>query len=230
MILSQTLWVTVFLALIMGAYGKLVAGHVRTSGRVEGALQARLLAQSGVDIGLAFISAQRTSRVLSEPFRITLDEGSILIKLENESGKIDVNKAPVGLISAAAGLAAIPEQAVSTWLATVNQYRSRGTLFKSLDQAMALAQLEEKDSIQFRKIYTVHSGLDFVDLNNASDQLARVLKSAGHNQWSGNANAGAYRIVSEGRHAGGAIFSYSATYLAQPLQQPAFRLVAFSSN
>ena len=230
MILSQTLWVAVFLALIMGAYGKLVASHMRTSGKIEGTLQARLLAQSGIDIGLAFISAQRTSRSLSEPFRITLGEDSILIKLENESGKIDINKAPVDLILAAAKIAGIPEQAVGGWLTIINQYRSLGILFNSLEQAMAVTQVKEKNSDQFRKIYTVHSGLGFVDPNNASDQLARVLNATGQNQWTGTANAGAYRIVSEGHRRGGAKFSYSATYLAQPLQQPSFRLVAFSSD
>lgn len=200
------LWVVLFLALAAAAFSLSVRTHVRETSSEVAVAEARVLAEAGVHLALHDLVNARQTRNWQRRFPADarahscgMEAGRVVIVVEDEAGKVDLNAAPEGLLSLLIAGVGVPRDDARQLAAAIADYRDRddarspdgaeaedyakagrtiGPKNAPFDSTAELAQVLGFHSALVARLMpflSVHSGLPGIDPARASSVLVAVL-------------------------------------------------------
>lgn len=95
--LVAVLWITVLLALLAASFARTTRNANYLARNLTSGAEARALADAGVYRAIAGLLERAPERQLAldgSPYRVGFAAGQVLLKLQDEGGKIDLNRAP----------------------------------------------------------------------------------------------------------------------------------------
>lgn len=228
MILNYTLGLSIFAALLIGAYSQAVSHQIRISGKTANISIARLNADSGIELGKSLLTHGTTRSIVGSSFRTDFAVGQVQVRIENEAGKIDLNAAPLSMVAAGLNLAEASRTTQQKILGEMTRMRATGQQFTSTDQVQLLidAPTISKDAIP--RIFTVQSGNKFVTLKYAHERLRMLLidRQSRFPEWTGNAISGANTLIAAGYAGDGTVYFQSALLKPKTLLNSGFEIVS----
>ncbi|WP_262694159.1 hypothetical protein [Kordiimonas aquimaris] len=208
----------------MTTYTRTVTQFVLKVGKTESAIEARILAQSGIDIGLLHAFEEPYASVSASAKVVDMDEGRVFIRYESERGKIDLNAAPVEMITQSLKLLELDTVVQQQLIQTIRSRRSRTIKTPSIAELFTSVDIDHNTFEIACRIYTVFSDLHYVDTRKAHPVLAQWLRVQNQSGWTSTASGGAFRILSTGQSKSGSEHTLAAIFQPQPLQKPPYRL------
>lgn len=175
--LLATLWFAAMLSLVAGQLAYLVSTHTRITGSQIATARAMYLADAGLAYGLALLDAG--SEPTDVPLRADFSLGgeTVTLRIDNESGKVDLNTAPAAQVQAALIAAGIPadrssalRDALMDWIDADDLSRADGSSEAASYAASGLAYAPA--NAWFELIETVRLVPGFADVDLA--RLAEV--------------------------------------------------------
>jgi general secretion pathway protein K len=156
--------------------------------------KAEALADAGVEramLGLLDADRKTAWRADGRAYELRLGEGTVRIRLQDEAGKVDVNRAPERLLRRLFLAVGLAEDAASTLVDGIMAFRrqrsaerSKGSgsadrsetpAFESLDELMRLPGMQEDMRERLAPYLTVYSGRERVDPAVAPPLLLQIL-------------------------------------------------------
>jgi general secretion pathway protein K len=206
-VLVAVLWGLVILTFVAAALGRSVAGYVKVTANAVGAAQAEALADAGVSIAIVDITARRIAAghrarfpLDGTPGACALGEaGRVVIAVEDDGGKVDLNGASEALLRAlfeAAGVAPGEAEGLAARLADYRDsdeaprlggaertdyeasglpYGPRNAPLLALDELALVAGMPAAVSERVRGLATVSGGHAGIDPAVAPLPLLRAL-------------------------------------------------------
>lgn len=229
MILNQVFWIVVFMGLIVTAYTRTVTQFALSVGKAESLIEARTLAQSGIDIGLLHAFQKPSFDISALSKAVDMGEGQVFIRYESERGKIDLNTAPVEMITQSLKLLQLDAVVQQQLVQTIRRRRSRSIKISSIADLFVDAEIDQNTYEIACSLYTVFSEVHYVDIRKAHPVLARWLKVKNQSDWESTASGGAFRIVSTGQSKSGSEHTLAAIFQPRPLQRPPYRLASWQT-
>lgn len=194
-ILVVVLWSAVLLALFAAGFSGSVRTHIRSTASAMELARAEALANGGINLALLDLITARRSPASERRFPVggqsvacrAADRASLVIRIEDEAGKVNLNLASESLLAALfSGLGATSEQASSfasrvmdfrdgddeprpggaerdSYLATGWAASPKNSAFDNVDEIEQVLGLPSHLTAQSKAIATVHSGLSGVD-------------------------------------------------------------------
>lgn len=228
MILNYTLGLSIFAALLIGAYSQAVSHQIRVSGKTANISIARLNADSGIELGKSLLASGATRNVAGSSFRMGFAVGRVRVHIENEAGKIDLNAAPLSMVAAGLNLADASRTTQQKILSEMTRMRASGQQFSSTDQLHRLVGAATIAQEAIPRIFTVQSGNRFVTLKYAHPRLRKLLleRQSRFPDWTGNATSGANTLIAVGYASDGTVYFQSALLKPRPLLNSGFDIVS----
>jgi general secretion pathway protein K len=156
--------------------------------------KAEALADAGVEramLGLLDADRKTAWRADGRAYELRLGEGTVRIRLQDEAGKVDVNRAPERLLRRLFLAVGLAEDAASTLVDGIMAFRrqrsaersegsgsadrSETPAFESLDELMRLPGMQEDMRERLAPYLTVYSGRERVDPAVAPPLLLQIL-------------------------------------------------------
>ncbi len=204
--LISVIWVVLFLALAAAAFTMSVRSHVQEASAEAASADARALAEAGTQLALHDLVNARLARGWQRRFpadgrtyACSIGVGRVLVTVEDEAGKIDLNTATEAVLRrllVGAGRSADEAERLAAAIldngdpdsvrrqggAEADDYRQAGRRTgpknAPLDSPLELAQVLGVDAALLAKVLpfvTVHSGLQGTDLSKATPALSAML-------------------------------------------------------
>lgn len=227
MILNQVFWTVVFMGLIVTTYTRAVTQFALLVGKTESSIEARSIAQSGIEIGLHNAYRKQFSNTPASLSWVDLHNGQVSIRYESERGKIDLNTAPAEMVIRSFALLSLGASTLQRLQQDIRVRRTKGNKIKSLGEFFADVNIDHDTYEMALALYTVFSEISYVDARKAHPVLARWLIAQNQPGWSGVASGGAFRIISVGRSEAGSEHTMAAIFEPRPLQRPPYRLASW---
>lgn len=229
MIINYIFGLTIFAALTLGAYSRSVTNHILATGAVTQITVAKVNAEAGIELGRHLLAHSKTRQISGRTIEIELNGGRTHIHFENEAGKIDLNFAPIGLVTA--GLSALPllESEKRDWLVEFLAFRQRSETYASVNQMIDHHPPSAVARAHWHRIFTVYNRVPFVNPALAHRKLREVLEinSGNSGTWTGRAVSGANTVIATGISERGSRHIQSALFAPEPFQTPPFEIVTY---
>lgn len=229
MILNYVLGLSIFAALIVGAYSRSVTNQIHAVGIITDSVKAQTNAEAGVELGFHMLATSSNRQISAATVDLPLNDGRVAIRFENEAGKIDLNVASLDLISAGLSLLPLSTADKSDWLSALLRAREQGHRFASVDEMVDHQPVSNIPRTHWHRLFTVHGGVHFVNPVLANSALQRVLQQGGRRnlKWTGRAISGAHTVIAIGTSSDGARFIQSALFVPRPFQSPPYEMITY---
>lgn len=126
--LIAVLWVLVLLALLAASFTRSTRTGAQLARNLVANAEARALADAGVYraiLGLLEAESGRRPAVDGTPYRIGFEAGEVLLTLQDEGGKIDLNRAPEKLLAGLLQAVELDENEAARLVDAILDYRDR---------------------------------------------------------------------------------------------------------
>lgn len=200
--LVMVLWVLILLGLIAASFLRETRLSTNVARNTTENAKAEALAEAGIRramLGLLDPDPVTAWRADGTAYRFALGEGSVVVRIQDETGKVDLSRAPAPLLLGLFEAVGVdPEMAVKLVDAIYdfrdpdNELRPQGAedpeyLAAGLDRGAKDAPFDDKEELMqvlgmTREIYdlvgpyvTVHSGRNRINLMTAPDFLLRIV-------------------------------------------------------
>jgi len=202
-VLISVLWVLALLSIIAAGVSANLRDDAKLAGNLVAAAQARHAAEGGVQVALLALLAQSTPagwQAGDAVHELGIGEATVRFTVASESGKIDLNRAPEGLLEALlqstgveAGTRRSIVAAILDWrdaddsprpdgaedphyLAAGKRYGAKDGAFESVDELQLVMGMSAQLFRTLRPALTVHSRLAGVNPQAASRQVLLALR------------------------------------------------------
>lgn len=181
----SVLWMGLGLMLAVASFvAQARLGALTVRAEVE-TLRAQDLARSGLNLALARLNRQATQagRAAAPPatFRVAMAEGQVLVRIEDEAGKIDINEAPVELLrpllqGMVAGTDAFDASNMAQSIVATR--RARGP-YGDVQTLAAEFELSPRTAAALSQVLTVHNYSARVDPRSAPRAVLAAIPGLG---------------------------------------------------
>ncbi|MDD4913408.1 MAG: type II secretion system protein GspK [Methylococcales bacterium] len=200
------IWILTLLSLMAGSFALTMRRASSVTMALKNNAQAVALTESSLTMAEYMLQQPDPSQnwlADGSVYRIVRDDGSeIRIKIESESGKIDVNEADPGLLSAAIGAITSDKwqqqkllNSILDWRDADDEARPHGAEkkdyleaglpygpsnqpFQSLDELQLVTGIDADMFNRLQPWFTVYSGQKTVDMNQASPDVQEIVNNA----------------------------------------------------
>jgi general secretion pathway protein K len=200
--LISVLWVTGLLAVMAASFASSARTEARLAHNHEESAKAEALADAGVHravFGLLDLDRETAWRAGGAAYSFSLGEGDVQVWIEDEDGKIDLNAAPLELLTGLFTALGLPEEAAQSLADRIGDFRdddsepeplgaeddayfdaglARGAAdrpFATESELMRVLGMTQSLYEQVRPYVTVHSGAEGVDPARASRLVLQAL-------------------------------------------------------
>ena len=227
MILNYTLGLSIFAALLIGAYSQAVSHQIRISGKTANISIARLNADSGIELGKSLLTKGTTRKIAGSSFGMDFSVGRVRVHIENEAGKIDLNAAPLSMVAAGLNLAEASRITQQKILSEMTRMRASGQQFTSTDQLHRLVGAATIVEDAIHRVFPFPLFPLFFPLNYAHQRLKKLLleRQSRFPEWTGNAISGANTLIAAGYAGDGTVYFQSALLKPKALLNSGFEIV-----
>ena len=224
-VLIAVMWAGLALLIAVGAHLATTRGDAMTARAEQETARAVMLARSGLNLALAALAAGDAALPVPRdgtPWIIGMAEGEVVLRVEDEAGKIDVNHAPVEILRPA--LARLGAQAgvdafeASNLAQAIVARREAGGAIGSLEELAAALDLDPAVAQAATGMLTTLNLTPRIDPASAPAAVLASLPGVGEGE--------AEDIVAR-RRAGGPVprLGAAAVWLA-PREGPTYRITA----